>query len=488
MCTNGKFVTNRYTGSIFWSECGHCKSCLQKKAAKRSSRIRNEYDGKTNVFFVTLDYDRLSAPYFEQSDFDKLRKEKTDYNICYSNLPVYRRYSIQWNANKRKYIRSWHPVELGRYFVDVPGFVDKQNPFFDEVSKYCSLPWLKKQPGKIGVIYFPDIQRFNKRLRSNLKYHGYNEKIKVFNCTEYGPSSQRPHAHLLIFAPNISQEAFHAAVIKSWSFGRRVRNPKSCQLVTQDPAGYVSSYVNCNSNVSSFLATYFPPKHSASKYFGHGRQSFLLEEVEKKVSRGDLSYDLVRSTTSGQKVFHLPIPKYVVNRFFPLFKGYSRFIGHQVLEFLSGGFDSGRLFKFSFQRNLDLPPKYWIDYSLDDVKKISIRLKHAYEYYLSVFPGRSLFDYARSFDSAWKVYKSTCYKHFISDDSVNDFYKYDNICLLHPDVQHALHDRLARGKPFIVENNSKPHYVAQTIKMTQMFDKYEKQKKVTDLCLNNIYV
>lgn len=484
MCTNGRFVTNKYTGSIFWSTCGHCKSCLQTKAAKRSSRIRNEYDGKTNVFFVTLDYDRLSVPYFEQSDFDRLRDEKTRYSTVYSPLKVYRRYSVKWNANRRRYVRDWHPVELGSYVVDVPQYVTKANPFFDEIKHFCSFSWLNKQPGKIGVVYFPDIQRFNKRLRSYLKYHGYEEKIKVFNCTEYGPTTQRPHAHLLIFAPNISQQAFHSAVIASWSYGRRVRKPKSCQLVTQDPAGYVSSYVNCSSSVSPFLASYFPPKHSASKYFGHGRKSFLLEEVEKKANQGDLSYDLVRSTNNGELQLHLPLPKYVINRFFPLFKGYSRFDGHQVLEFLSSGFDPGRLLGFAAQQNLNLRPRYWIDFSLDDVKKINIRLNHAYEYYKSVFPGRSLFDYAKSFDNVWKVYKSTCYKHFVSDDTVNDFYKYDNICLLPPDRQLYYYNSLGRGCSFIVENNEKPHYVNKTILMTDMYDRYEKQKKVTDLCLS----
>lgn len=97
-------------------------------------------------------------------------------------------------------------------------------------------------------------------------------------------------------------------------------------------------------------------------------------------------------------------------------------------------------------------------------------------------------DFAISFDNAWKVYKSTCYKHFVSDDAVNDFYKYDNICLMPPDRQVALHALLGHGCNFVVDNNKKPHYVSQTTKMTKMYDKYEKQKKVIETCLSNIYV
>lgn len=490
MCTHGRFVTNKYTGNVFWSECGKCKACLQKKAALRSSRIRNEYDGKTNLYFVTLTYDRLSAPYFNQSDFDSLREEKTKFSSVVSPLNIYRRYSIKWNPNKQKYVKFWNPVLLESKYVDVPPF----SKDFEKAKLYsqeCNFHWLEKQPGKIGVTYFKDIQNFNKRLRSYLKFHGYNEKLKVFNCTEYGSGgTQRPHAHLLIFAPYISQEAFHAAVIKSWPFGRRIRNSKSCQLVNQDPAGYVSSYVNCNSSISPFLAEYFKPGHSASKYFGHGRRAFSLEEVQKKVLSGNLTYDFKRVTNSGEKIFHLPIPKYVVNRWFPLFKGYSRFTSNTVLEFLSRGFDTGFLLKSSFQRNLDLHPRYWIDYTChkgekpSDLHSIRVRLLNAYENYCKVFPGSSYVDYAKSYEAAWRCYRSTVYRLFAQDDKISHFYKYDNICLLPEKRQLELHHLLSPGTNFIVDNNCKPQYVNQTILMTGMYDRYDKQKKVSHLCMS----
>ena len=480
MCVNGRFITNKYTGQTFWSECGKCKACRQKKAAARSSRIRNEYDGETNIFFVTLTYDRLSAPYILQDDIDRLKYECRKYGCVVSPLNVYRRFKIRWNPNQFKYNRDWSkPYLLNQVFCD-----------FNEKEDFYRLRWLEKQPGKIGVCYFPDIQKFNKRLRERLKSIGYAEKIKIFDCTEYGSKSQRPHCHLLIFARDISQEAFHAAVIKSWPFGRRIRNSKSCQLVTDDPAGYVSSYVNCDSSISSFLAKYFPPKHSASKYFGYGRKSFRLAEIQKKVSEGDLSYDVKRVTNSGEKIFHLPIPKYVVNRFFPVFKGYSRFTDNTISEFLSRGFDVGYLFRRSLEFNLDHHPRYWLEYSFkdtdvpSDLRKISVRLHHAYDYYCKVFPGSSHMDYAKSFINAWKVYRSTVYKHFVTDPSTNDFYKYDNICLLPLDQQRDLHSRLGHGCAFITDNNCKPQRVNETIFMTEMFDRYDKQKQVSNICLN----
>lgn len=490
MCTHGKFVTNRYTGVRFWYECGRCKACLQKKAAARSSRIRNEYDGVSNIFFVTLTYDRLAAPYFEQEDFDKLRLEKTRFGTVLSPLNIYRRFSIKWNPNKLRYVKDWSsPCFLESVSVDVPAFC--RSELLSSNDDYCRFRWLEKQPKKIGVIYFPDIQNFNKRLRMNLKrLYNYEKKIKIFNCTEYGPKSQRPHAHLLIFARGLSQDAFHAAVIRSWPYGRRIRNKESCQLVFDDPAGYVSSYVNCNSYVPLFLAEYFKPKHSASKFFGHGRKSFLLEEISKKVREGNLTYDLRRITNSGEKILHLPIPKYVINRWYPLFKGYSRLASHTVFEFLSRGFDVGYLYRKSLEYAECYSPRNWIDYSIhdatvrSDLSKIQVRFIHAFENYKKVFPRASLFDYAKAYEATWRCWRSTNYRLFMEDRSVNDFYKYDNIQLLDHDVQLVLHDRLGHGCAFIVDNNKKPHNVNQTILMTEMYDRYDKQKKVSNFCMS----
>ena len=494
MCVNGRFVTNRYTGQTFWSECGKCEACLQKKAAARSNRIRNEYSDRTNVFFVTLTYDRLSAPYFNQSELNMLRHQMTDCNMVTHSLHIYRRYSIKWNVKKQKYFKDWHPVLLDSISVEVHPF--SCSPILaSDFAKEYNFNHLQKQPGKIGVIYFPDVQNFNKRLRQQLKICGYDKKIKIYDCMEYGPDTIRPHAHLLIFAPDISLEKFHHAVIKSWPYGRRIRDSKSCQLVTDDPAGYVSSYVNCTSSVPPFLARYFKQRHSASKYFGHGRKSFVLEEIQKKALTGDLTYDVRRTSSIGEQIVNLPIPKYVINRYFPLFKGSSRLTSHEVLEFLSRGFDVGYLFRRSQEHDLNSNPHNWIGYTIhdsfagnqripSDLRRISTRFKHAFEYYKKIYPDATILDYSRMYDSVWLAYRSTVYKKFVTDDQVNDFYKYDNIAMLPPDRQQQLHKQLGNGCVFIVDNNKKPHYVNQTFLMKDMFYKYQKQKKITNIALN----
>lgn len=500
MCTHGRFVTNKYTGVVFWSVCGKCEACKQQKAAARSSRIRSEYSPDKNVFFVELDYNRFSVPYFTQADFNKIIRD--DFNKVFV-LPIYRDQKIRWNINTQSYVHSFKPTLLYKHVIPDNDFQ------YDKDMQFCR--WASKSPGKIGVPYFKDIQDFQKRFRQFLirKLH-YEDKVRFFNVNELGPTTQRPHFHFLLFAKGLTEAQVREAIIATWPFSDRarhekialLRNPqrksKIVQLVTDDPAGYVSSYVNCDTSVSSFLARYFDcSKHSASKHFGHGRKSFALEEISKAVDKGSLIYTIERTRNGVPEIVDLPIPKYVINRYFPLFKGYSRFTDPQIREFLSNGFDVGYLLRESvrydsrsnFPINLTCDKHVNVSDTLDvmrirlvrgDLSKIRTRLVHAFEYFRSVYPLSSYSDFADQFIRTWNLYKSNSYQRFVNDDTVSDFYKYDNIALYPPDRQRELHMTLDPNCVFIVDNNLKPHYINQTVKMKDMYYKYDKQKKVTD--------
>lgn len=78
-----------------------------------------------------------------------------------------------------------------------------------------------------GIDVFPTLVRkhvieFNKRLRTALSRLGYNDKIKVYYCGEYGDASQRPHYHLLIFG----FKPFDLEDYKKDKFGYQLYNSK----------------------------------------------------------------------------------------------------------------------------------------------------------------------------------------------------------------------------------------------------------------------
>lgn len=50
--------------------------------------------------------------------------------------------------------------------------------------------------GSLNHVYF---QKFMKRLRRHLEYHGFTKKIKYLCCGEYGEKNGRPHFHVILF-------------------------------------------------------------------------------------------------------------------------------------------------------------------------------------------------------------------------------------------------------------------------------------------------
>lgn len=484
MCTNKKWIINRYTGQRLLVDCGHCKSCLQTKAAKRSSRIRNEYDGKTCVYFGTLTYSRLACPYFNHSELKGL------YDGQIVNLPIYRNFDVKWIPSKQKYKKIYKKTKIADVVCT-----------FDKTNNIKWMPYLKKRYDEVGVIFYKDIQNFYKRLRQNLKRNGFNKPFKVFSVAEYGSKTQRPHFHFLLFTDSVDEAFLHNSVIKSWPFDHQVRSDKAFQFVSRDPASYVSSYVNCGATLPSFLAENFEPKHSASKYFGHGRNEFTLESILASIGKRDMSYSVARIKDSIPQVVNLPIPKYVVNRYFPIFKGYSRLDDSAVRDFILSSFNCCRLSDSAFGYNKLLARKtflkegvllpiseyrfqrYALDYSGDDLNKLQVRLNNAFQYYHSV-TGNDISQYAVDFVEAWKCYKNTSFRLFKQREEIPDF-KYDNLCFLPPDVlEYYLHEYGFKFPP-VLNVNERPDVVCQTIKMAQLYDKYDKQKKVSNIALTS---
>lgn len=160
MCTNGRWIRNKYTGDRIFVNCGHCASCQQDKANRRSRRIKNEYCPDKIALFVTLTYDRLSCPYVR---LDELISNYRNFN---SSLPVnvYRHFTTRrkrCSDGKYRDRRSFKPVILDSVFCS----------FGSGVTGLSSLPFLKyrKHKKEVGVIRYADVQGFYARLRLNLK-------------------------------------------------------------------------------------------------------------------------------------------------------------------------------------------------------------------------------------------------------------------------------------------------------------------------------
>lgn len=444
MCTNHRLIVNKYTGHELYVPCGKCEACQQEKAAHRVSRIKSNLKDGYVTLLVSLTYNRFSCPYVDKQEAYEFSKGKRMWLNVYRDCEK-RKVRCVKNGNlySIKYKTSYHRVTLTTL------------DFLKEVS-FKGVRCVKHSDSKIGVPFYPDYQHFLARLRINLKrLYNYEKQISVYACSEFGELSLRPHFHLLIYIPTGDEEIVRSAIFESWPFSdlwrftKRVQGSlvyKACQ-VAYSASSYVASYVNCGSKFPDFCKLYFKPKHSYSKGFGLARRSFSLDNILSSLDKHEMSYSRKITKQGIDKVIDVLIPAYVINRYFPRFKGYNRVAPCEILSFMRRIYDGVNPYdlgdpNFS-DRNLPFSPpdgsdsEYYSTYndtlklvylSDEDVHKISVRLHHAYDLFVSDLGQKLPVDeYFRLHRRVWDCYSSTALKLWYLDIDVPISEKYDNL-------------------------------------------------------------
>lgn len=322
MCINKKRFYNKWNHSWQWVDCGKCPSCLQAKANKRTMRIRNAvYDGYIQLF-VTLTYRNINIPY--------IRKDEIKENCPYIN--IYRDCSVRRVRIKGDYSMAYRYKRKTEVISKYDCF---ENRLFSTESTIRYLHPLRGQSdkNKVGVIFYKDVQDFEKRLRINLlRHYGIKKPIYSFKCAEYGPTHLRPHFHLLISVPEESLAQCQRAITEAWPYDSRIKSAKGVEIA-RNAASYVSSYVNCGSDFPSFLANKgLCPKHSFSKGYGLQNYSFSLEYLLQQYHRGSLGYTSQYIYKDVSFTKFVPIPQYACNRYFLRCYGYSRLTYDEIIN------------------------------------------------------------------------------------------------------------------------------------------------------------
>lgn len=483
MCTHQRLIKNKYTGSTFLVKCGKCKSCLQEKAYMRAFRIKCEVDSDYLCLFVTLTYDRSSCPFVLKSDIEA-RKDI---------LPVYREYKTR---RVRRVLCDGSEVYLDKRYMIPTKLTDIYFPNYDSFDYMKKIRSLAYRNDHIGVCLFSDVQLFKKRLNINLRRkYNYEKDYKVFATTEYGETTGRPHAHLLFFVRKDDEALFRTSISEAWPFADKRRTKKYIQ-VARDAANYVASYVNSGANLHGFLSSNFKTKHSYSKNFGMADKCFTLDSVLHKIDERNLGYTRAIGQKGKEQYIDFLIPKYVVNRYFPVFKGYSRFTDSEVLDVLRSFIksrDSGTRTPL-----INLDKLLSIDYSKDDIKKISVRLTNAYKYYLSIKSladsESAVEDYIYYFYNCWKVYKNTGLKFWYENrEDISPLYMFDNINEFYTgflDVSKDFSDYMFSQPAVKISNpNAFPQVMNRTLKYEQIYDFRCKERKINNYVMaqNNYY-
>lgn len=474
---------NRWTHSFQYGKCGRCPSCQQEKALKRTSRIRNAtYDGYV-CLFVTLTYRNFNIPYIRR---DELLNNPV-------SIAVYRDADIRRVRISSGYRMQYRYRRLCSPVATVDCFNER---IFPSVADVRQLKKLRGQSdsNKIGVLLYSDVQKFEKRLRTNLvRRYGIDKPVYSFKCAEYGPTYGRPHFHLLVYVPQENLDECTSAIHEAWPYDDCRRYGKSVELA-RNPAGYVSSYVNRGSDFPRLLsARSFSPRHSFSLGFGLQNPAFTLPSIIERTRNGSLRYAETRISHCVPVLKDVLFPSYVLNRYFPKFLGYSRLTHSEIRELIA---NPGSLYLGSSV--LDKLPICLSDGSKDwkKVSSLCTRLEHLFlrfrtefVYYEDSHRYVGLPDnfytrelYADYYYDVWRTYASNIYQSqfqdvFCEQDMLECYYNLAEVRQF--SIPTDLSSSINR-MPGVSNPNLFKKVVTSSFNMADIYDKRLKQRKVTN--------
>lgn len=475
MCTHQRWIYNRYSMRKVLVKCGKCDACMQEKANRSATRIRNHSNQGTIALFFTLTYSNDYVPYIRKSDFGGFDGSSM------IDITVYRDYDFRREGGRGN-------LGLVR---DKCGFLDKFSCLDYSVRDVLSCQSLNgKSRDCVGVCYYKDIQDFFKRLRQILKRkYNYEKSFSYWSCSEYGGISKRPHFHGLLYCQPSDSETLRDAICEAWPYADKSRTRQFCEIA-KDAASYVASYVNCGISLSPFLQTdLFKQKHSSSKHFGLGLRCFSLSEILSKIDRGDLHYYSEQKFDGVSSVNKLSIPTYVLNRWFPKHKGFGWIPEYQLFELLvnpSKVYE--KLFKSQGKINYkgivipyettSIVANPFYCYTRQDCHRICTSLENAYDRF-RLETGLSRDVYAVYYVKAWRLHNMSVlrdqYDNVGSFKDFEDFYT--NIAEYEED---SIPSPTLAGLHLNRNPNTLTNVVMSSNNLTVLYRKKDKSKKVSN--------
>ena len=322
-------------------KCGKCPACENSLRSEMRAKVQSEENNALSTFFITLTYSDDNLPLFcLRNDLIEVSDLQYDKNGNTINDEFYRSYKfVKYTdiyGDKHSYDGSFslasrnvgffplneriqndtYNKKLDSWCVDLDSSIYSRcilgyaSEHFDKLLcdyhrqlqnnvlkcrslgvKNNSLSWYDYIDNNYGfthsdcvpLLYYPDMQRFIKRLRKQITTLFKDEKIRYYAIGEYGTSSYRPHWHILLFTNSVAvtnwlQESFYKNRVLSkehrtingstildslWQYG-------SCTIDKTDgkASGYISNYVVGTSVLPKILSRIAPQKTFHSVRFG----------------------------------------------------------------------------------------------------------------------------------------------------------------------------------------------------------------------------
>lgn len=289
-CEHPKFIYNRYTNSHVRVACGKCATCCNTRAKRWINRIDAETRLHKFTYMVTLTYDNDHLPaYFLSDDLSELVSNRDEL----SRIPL------------SELIDLCHD-EYGEYLEDCLSYLR------DRLVHPLGLP----------VVCTSDLSKFFKRFNKYCFKHvtHHYENIRYFACWEYGPTTYRPHVHMVLwFDEDSIANRFDEILSSCWTLGRSDGDA----AYSRGAGSYVAQYVNRPTHLPAFYAH---PKICQRHQFSHSPSIGLNTALDERISEIYSQLPVQRTVWNSQSAKYVTVPIDVVvkNRFFPKCPEYSQ--------------------------------------------------------------------------------------------------------------------------------------------------------------------
>lgn len=333
-CQHPRTVVNKYTHESVVVSCGCCPSCILRRSAIQTNLLTTYSAQFRYVYFVTLTYAPYFLPTLEVSIIEACSDDIAD-------VPCVPDINSLDSDDDNTYLFGFRSVPRSASVKVKNSTVER---VFKDPEIRFSYPMKPKDllsilgkinhtiPNRIPYVCNRDLDLFLKRLRS---YYP-DEKLRYYAVSEYGPSSFRPHWHLLLFSNSERfSETICENVSKAWSYGRC-----DASLSRGFAAQYVASYVNSFVALPDFY-TQMPkvvrPKSFHSIGFTESNlfpREVRIAEIDKAA---DKCLDGVRVERNGHFFTIKPTWPYLL-RLFPRFSEPIRKFPSRIYQLLFASF------------------------------------------------------------------------------------------------------------------------------------------------------
>ena len=333
-CHHPRTVVNKYTQESVVVPCGSCPSCVLRRSSIQTNLLTTYSAQFRYVYFVTLTYAPCFLPTLEVSVVETCTDDVADVP-CIPNVDELDAGDPNTYLFGFRSVARSASVRLKNSTVERT-FKDPEIKFTYPMKSKDLLSILGKVkhnvPNRIPYVCNRDLDLFLKRLRS---YYP-DEKLRYYAVSEYGPTSFRPHWHLLLFS---NFERFSQTVCenvsKAWSYGRC-----DVSLSRGFAAPYVASYVNSFVSLPDFY-TQMPKVVRPKSFHSIGFTESNLFPREIRVAEidevADKCLDGVCVERNGYFRTIKPTWPYLI-RLFPRFSEPIRKFPSRVYQLLSAAF------------------------------------------------------------------------------------------------------------------------------------------------------